>query len=47
MVEGSVSAYLSFEQSSECFNLGFAVVPGVMNEVGSLVESKRSRGSTV
>lgn len=35
MVAGKVSAYLSFEESSQCFNLGFVAEPGdITQETG-------------
>ena len=51
MVAGKVSAYLSFEESAQCFNLGFVAEPGdATKESGGTeapVHSKAARGTVV
>lgn len=51
MVSGKVSAYLSFEESSQCFNLGFVAEPGSLTEktggTDNMVSSERARGTLV
>ncbi|NRH20998.1 hypothetical protein HOO68_03060 [Candidatus Gracilibacteria bacterium] len=51
MVAGKVSAYLSFEESAQCFNLGFVAEPGditqTTGETDVPVDSRKSRGTLV